>query len=175
MATVIVVVVVVVTLAEIFVGPRRSAEHGNPGVGGLIGALAGLLVVLTLSAWFLRSMRRRGLLAAPLAAGLSRQAGRQVGRAVRRGEPSEDPLLLEIERETAERTVTQARYTMVIFAGLMVLEAGLAAFGHHGTSGTVLFAVSAVAFAAGLVLLVYTARGARRYLAGQAEADQSLT
>ncbi len=152
-----------------------SAQHHNA-VAGVIAIAAVLLVAVGASIlFFRRSAKRGGVFSPPLAAGLPRRQRRQVARAVRRGTPSQDPLLRDVETQTATRALAQTRASLAIFGVAVVGETAVGVFGHHGTAGTIFFLLSAAMFIGLGALQLVMVRGAQRYLAQPPALDASVS
>ncbi len=114
MVLVVVVVAIADSVAETlgFGSQSRPTHHhvnaaaavAVTSVFTLLGGGVGLLVVRTM-------MRNpEGRFAPPILGGLPRGQRRLAGRNVRRATPSDDPTMAAVERETAARAISQARY-----------------------------------------------------------------
>ena len=64
-----------------------------------------------------------GRFAPPILAGLPRGQRRLAGRNVRRATPSDDPTMAAFERDTAARTISQARFVTAVFGIAIIGEA----------------------------------------------------
>jgi hypothetical protein len=164
MGSLVVAVAIGVPLLNPLIDGRPKREHHHSGVGGLVAAIA--IILVGLAVLFVigrKTWRNQGRFAAPLIGGLKRRDRRRATRAIRRGEPSADPVLAEVERMTAERTVQQAGFSSLIFIVFVLLEL-VEALTQSRTGARVFFGVSALFFLVMFGFLLHTVRGARRYL-----------
>ena len=138
MVLVVVVVAIAVPVANTlgFGGQSRPTHHhvnaavavAATSVFILVGGGVGLLVVRTM-------MRNpEGRFAPPILAGLPRGQRRLAGRNVRRATPSDDLTMAAVERETAARAISQARFVTAVFGIAIVGEAIEAVIQHAGTN-----------------------------------------
>ncbi len=136
MSFVVVVVAVVVPVVETRHHPRNTHEHHSVAtiVTATVALSAVALLLLVAAGFGVRYLvrHRDSTFAAPIVAGLPRRQRRAVGRNVRRGTPSDDPLMASVERETALRTVSQARYSMMVLGWLFIATAFDAVVQHGG-------------------------------------------
>jgi hypothetical protein len=164
MGAVAVVVAVAVPLLNPLIEGRPKRVHHHGSVAGIVVPV--VIILIALAVLFVigrKTWRNQGMFAAPLIGGLKWRDRRRAVRAVRRGAPSADPHLAEVERVTAERTVRQARLSTVSFLVLLAVEV-VEAITQDRTGARIFFSASAVFFLAMFGLLLYTVRGARRYL-----------
>ncbi len=105
-----------------------------------------------------------GRFAPPILAGLPRGQRRLAGRNVRRATPSDDPTMAAFERETAARTISQARFITAVF-GIAIVGEAMVAVLMNPMPERIFFSVAAVFFLAMLIYSTWFVNRARRYLA----------
>lgn len=150
---------------------RAAHHHPNMPLAIIVPMVA---VVLAIGVGFLvlrGSMRNpEGRFAPPIAAGLPRRRRRQVGRNIRRGTPGDDPTTAGVERETAQRLVSQARFSTIVFVIAIGGEAAEAAT-QTSTLARVFFSVAVVMFVSFFAFNLWMVKRATQYLAQVDGAD----
>jgi len=176
MVFVVVVVAIADSVAETlgFGSQSRPAHHhvnaavavAVTSVFTLLGGGVGLLVV--------RKMMRNpeGRFAPPILGGLPRGQRRLARRNVRRATPSDDPTMAAVERETAAKAISQARFVAAVFGFAIVGEAFEAVI-QHSMPERIFFSVAAVFFLAMLIYLPWFVNRARRYLTAATGPDRT--
>ena len=111
---VVVVVAIAVPVAETlgFGSQSRPTHHHVNAAVAIAGTIVPILLGGGVGLLVVRKMMRNpeGRFAPPILAGLPRGQRRLARRNVRRATPSDDPTLAAVERETAARAISQARY-----------------------------------------------------------------
>ena len=150
---------------------RPTHHHVNAAVAVsivfiLVGIGVGFLVV--------RNMMRNseGRFEPPIQAGLPRGQRRLAGRNVRRATPSDDPTMAAVERETAARAISQARFVTAVF-GIAIVGEAFEAVIQHSMPGRIFFGVAAVFCLAMLIYSTWFVNRARRYLAAATGPDST--
>jgi hypothetical protein len=153
-------------VTPLLVDSRRHSPRHHDGILGVAVVAVCVLVAMLAALLVLRRKlsRNQGMFAAPLIVGLRWKDRRAVTRAVRRGRPSSDPTLAAVEMALAQRTVSQARRTMVVFVVAMAGEGILAVLNEHAAA-RIFYGSGVLLFAGLLVTHQGVLRGARRYLA----------
>jgi len=118
----------------------------------------GLLVVRTLM------HNPEGRFAPPILAGLPRGPRRLAGRNVRRATPSDDPTMAAVERETAAKAISQARFVTAVF-GIAIVGEAIEAVTQHSMPERIFFSVAKVFSLAMFIYSTLVVTRARRYLA----------
>ena len=111
-------VVVVVAIADSvadtlgFGSQSRPAHHHVNAAAAISVSIVPILVGIGVGLLVVRTMMRNpeGRFAPPILAGLPRGQRRLARRNVRRATPSDDPTMAAVERETAAKAISQARY-----------------------------------------------------------------
>ena len=143
---------------------NAAAAISVPIVPILVGIGVGLLVVRTM-------MRNpEGRFAPPILGGLPRGQRRLAGRNVRRATPSDDPTMAAVERETAAKAISQARFVTAVF-GIAIVGEAIEAVTQHSMPERIFFSVATVFFLALLIYSTLVVNRARRYLAAATGPD----
>jgi len=171
---VLVVVAIAVSVANTlgFGSQSRPTHHHVNAAAAIAGSIVPILLGGGVGLLVVRTMMRNpeGRFAPPIQAGLPRGQRRLAGRNVRRATPSDDPTMAAVERETAARAISQARFVTAVFGFAIVGEA-IEAVIQHSMPERIFFSVAAVFF---LAMLIYSPRSvnrARRYLAAATGPD----
>jgi len=117
-----------------------------------------------------RPRNPEGRFAPPILGGLPRGQRRLAGRNVRRATPSDDPTMAAVERETAARAISQARFVAAVF-GIAIVGEAFEAVIQHSMPERIFFSVAAVFFLAMLIYSPWSVNRARRYLAAATGPD----
>jgi len=174
MVVVVVVVAIAVPVAETLgFGSQSRPTHHHVNAAAAI-AVPIVIILLTIGVGFLvvRNMMRssEGRFEPPIQAGLPRGQRRLAGRNVRRATPSEDPTMAAVERETAARAISQARFVTVVF-GIAIVGEAIEAVIQHSMPERIFFSVAAVFVLALLIYSTLFVNRARRYLAAATGPD----
>jgi len=174
LVVVVVVVAIAVPVAETlgFGSQSRPAHHHVNAAVAIAVPIVIILLTIGVGLLVVRTMMRNpeGRFAPPILAGLPLGQRRLAGRNVRRATPSDDPTMAAVERETAARAISQARFGTALFGIAFVGEA-IEAVVQHSMPERIFFSVAAVFFLALLIYSTWFVNRARRYLAAATGPD----
>jgi len=172
------VLVVVVTIADSvaetlgFGSQSRPTHHHANAAAAISVPIVPILLTIGVGFLVVRTMMRNpeGRFEPPIQAGLPRGQRRLAGRNVRRATPSDDPTMAAVERETAARAISQARFVAAVF-GFAIVGDAIEAVIQQSMPERIFFGVAAVFFLAMLIYSPWFVNRARRYLAAATGPD----